>query len=78
MFRHLIQVDPDAFWLTLSQLHAALPHAPPPPHLQPLRPGGAGAGAGAGPSRDQYTHNLDQLLRDAFGAPGSQSPGSLG
>ncbi|CAL8236031.1 unnamed protein product [Boreogadus saida] len=74
VFRHLIQADPDAFWLTLSQLHAALPHAPPPPHLQPLPPGGAGAA----PPRDQYTHNLDQLLRDAFGAPGSQSPGSLG
>ncbi|CAL8238779.1 unnamed protein product [Lota lota] len=72
VFRHLIQVDPDAFWLTLSQLHAPFPYAPPHPHLQPLQLGGAG------PTRDQYTHNLDRLLRDAFGAPGSQTPGSLG
>ncbi|CAL8324810.1 unnamed protein product [Merluccius merluccius] len=73
VFHHLIQADPDAFWLTLSQLHCPVPYAPPHPHLQPLPLGGTGPIA-----RDQYTHNLDRLLRDAFGSPGSRSPGSLG
>ncbi|KAJ3586879.1 hypothetical protein NHX12_013271 [Muraenolepis orangiensis] len=62
VFRHLIQVDPDAFWLTLSQLHCPSPYAPPHPHLQPLQLGRTGL------TRDQYTHNLDRLLRDAFGS----------
>ena len=35
MFRHLIRADPDAFWLTLSQLHTPLPYAPPFPTHQP-------------------------------------------
>ncbi|KAG7251970.1 hypothetical protein CRUP_002767, partial [Coryphaenoides rupestris] len=65
VFHHLIQVDPDAFWLTLSQLHSPVTYSPPPhPLLQPFRVGSA---AHHGP-RDQYTHNLERLLRDEFGA----------
>ncbi|KAJ3586884.1 hypothetical protein NHX12_013276 [Muraenolepis orangiensis] len=72
VFRHLIQVDPDAFWLTLSQLHCPSPYAPPHPHLQPLQLGRTGL------TRDQYTHNLDRLLRDAFGSLVPRPPGLLG
>lgn len=64
VFRHLIQVDPDAFWFTLSEVHCPDPHAPPHPDLLPVRLGGVGR------PRDEYSDNVLKLLREEFGPTG--------
>ncbi|KAM4609805.1 TELO2-interacting protein 1 homolog [Polymixia lowei] len=63
VFRHLIQVDPDAFWFTLCELHCPCSYAPPHPDLQPVRLSGIGR------PRDEYTDNVVKLLKEEFGLP---------
>ncbi|XP_067447589.1 TELO2-interacting protein 1 homolog [Thunnus thynnus] len=73
VFRHLIQVDPDAFWFTLNELHCPSSYIPPHPDLQPVQLNGMGR------PRDEYSDNVLKLLREEFGSvtetvdqPGSQ------
>ncbi|KAM9341814.1 TELO2-interacting protein 1 homolog [Pholidichthys leucotaenia] len=66
VFRHLIQVDPDAFWFTLNELHCPSSHAPPHPDLPPVWLSGMSR------PRDQYSDNVLKLLREEFG-PGSEA-----
>ncbi|XP_070824830.1 TELO2-interacting protein 1 homolog [Chaetodon trifascialis] len=61
VFRHLIQVDPDAFWFTLNELHCPSSYVPPHPDLQPVHLSGMGR------PRDEYSDNVLKLLREEFG-----------
>uniref|UniRef100_A0A673BAE2 TELO2 interacting protein 1 n=1 Tax=Sphaeramia orbicularis TaxID=375764 RepID=A0A673BAE2_9TELE len=61
VFRHLIQVDPDAFWFTLNELHCPYPYTPPHPDLQPILLNGMGR------PRDEYSDNVLKLLKEEFG-----------
>ncbi|XP_028266811.1 TELO2-interacting protein 1 homolog [Parambassis ranga] len=61
VFRHLIQVDPDAFWFTLNELHCSSAYIPPHPDLQPVLLNGMGK------PRDEYSDNVLKLLREEFG-----------
>ncbi|XP_029911095.1 TELO2-interacting protein 1 homolog [Myripristis murdjan] len=65
VFRHLIQVDPDAFWFTLNELHCPFSYTPPHPDLQPVLLNGMGR------PRDEYSDNVLKLLREEFGQPAS-------
>ncbi|XP_064155508.1 TELO2-interacting protein 1 homolog [Anguilla rostrata] len=58
VFQHLIQVDPDAMWLTLNELHCPLTYEPPHPDLHPITL------AGMGQPRTEYTDNVLKLLED--------------
>ncbi|XP_029011751.1 TELO2-interacting protein 1 homolog [Betta splendens] len=60
VFRHLIQVDPDAFWFTLNELHCPSPYIPPHPDLLPVHLNGMGK------PRDEYSDNVLKLLREEF------------
>ncbi|XP_070765827.1 TELO2-interacting protein 1 homolog [Enoplosus armatus] len=60
VFRHLIQVDPDAFWFTLNELHCPASYVPPHPDLQPVQLSGMGR------PRDEYSDNVLKLLREEF------------
>ncbi|XP_028309921.1 TELO2-interacting protein 1 homolog [Gouania willdenowi] len=60
VFRHLIQVDPDAFWFTLNELHCPFTYTPPHPDLQPIKLSGMNR------PRDEYTDNVLKLLREEF------------
>ncbi|KAM8862699.1 TELO2-interacting protein 1 homolog [Spinachia spinachia] len=62
VFQHLIQVDPDAFWFTLNELHCPSSYVPPHPDLQPVRLSGMGR------PRDEYSDNVLKLLREEFGS----------
>ncbi|XP_061128137.1 TELO2-interacting protein 1 homolog [Syngnathus typhle] len=61
VFHHLIQVDPDAFWLTLNEIHCPSSFVPPHPDLQPVQLSGMGR------PRDEYSDNVLKLLREEFG-----------
>ncbi|XP_076596160.1 TELO2-interacting protein 1 homolog [Chaetodon auriga] len=61
VFRHLIQVDPDAFWFTLNELHCPSSYVPPHPDLHPIQLSGMGR------PRDEYSDNVLKLLREEFG-----------
>ncbi|XP_038579303.1 TELO2-interacting protein 1 homolog isoform X1 [Micropterus salmoides] len=61
VFRHLIQVDPDAFWFTLNELHCPFSYIPPDSDLQPVQMNGMGR------PRDEYSDNVLKLLREEFG-----------
>lgn len=61
VFRQLIQVDPDAFWFTLNELHCPSPYIPPHPDLLPVKLKGMGR------QRDEYSDNVLKLLREEFG-----------
>uniref|UniRef100_A0A672J376 TELO2-interacting protein 1 homolog n=1 Tax=Salarias fasciatus TaxID=181472 RepID=A0A672J376_SALFA len=61
VFRRLIQVDPDALWFALNEVHCPHPYSPPHPDLLPVRLGGMGR------PRDQYSDNVLKLLREEFG-----------
>lgn len=60
VFRHLIQVDPDALWFTLNELHCPSSYDPPHPDLQPVRLNGMGR------PRDEFSDNVLKLLREEF------------
>ncbi|KAE8293138.1 TELO2-interacting protein 1-like protein SMG10 [Larimichthys crocea] len=62
VFRHLIQVDPDAFWFTLNELHCPSSYIPPHPDLHPIQLSGMGR------PRDEYSDNVLKLLREEFGS----------
>ncbi|KAM7410883.1 hypothetical protein PAMA_021041 [Pampus argenteus] len=62
VFRHLIQVDPDAYWFTLNELHCPSSYVPPHPDLQPVQLNGMGR------PRDEYSDNVLKLLREEFGS----------
>lgn len=70
VFRHLIQVDPDAFWFTLNELHCPSPYIPPHPDLHPVQLSGMGR------QRDEYSDNVLKLLREEFDSA-SQSANEL-
>lgn len=61
VFRHLIQVDPDAFWFTLNELHCPSSYTPPHPDLQPVQL------TGMGRPRDEYSDNVLKLLGEGLG-----------
>ncbi|KAB5546693.1 hypothetical protein PHYPO_G00074940 [Pangasianodon hypophthalmus] len=58
VFRHVMQLDPDSCWFTLSEL--CCPGAYEPPHtlLFPVKLSGMGR------ARNEYTHNVLTLLRE--------------
>lgn len=58
VFRHLIQVDPDAFWFTLNEVHCPWPYRPPHPDLPPVRLSGMGR------QRDEFSDNVLKLLSE--------------
>ncbi|XP_049921343.1 TELO2-interacting protein 1 homolog isoform X2 [Epinephelus moara] len=62
VFHHLIQVDPDAFWFTLNELHCPSSYIPSHPDLQPVQLNGMGR------PRDEYSDNVLKLLREEFGS----------
>lgn len=62
VFQHLIQVDPDALWFTLNELHCPFSYVPPHPDLQPVQLNGMGR------QRDEYSDNVLKLLREEFGS----------
>ncbi|XP_029291967.1 TELO2-interacting protein 1 homolog isoform X2 [Cottoperca gobio] len=62
VFQHLIQVDPDAFWFTLNELHCPSSYIPPHPDLYPVQLSGMGR------PRDEYSDNVLRLLREEFGS----------
>lgn len=62
VFRHLIQVDPDTLWFTLSELHCPCAYVPPHADLQPVQLSGMGR------PRDEYSDNVLKLLREEFGS----------
>ncbi|XP_056279886.1 TELO2-interacting protein 1 homolog [Pseudoliparis swirei] len=62
VFQHLIQVDPDAFWFTLNELHCPSPYVPPHPDLLPVHLSGMGR------PRDEFSDNVLKLLREEFGS----------
>ncbi|XP_061657063.1 TELO2-interacting protein 1 homolog isoform X3 [Syngnathoides biaculeatus] len=66
VFHHLIQVDPDSFWLTLNELYCPSSFIPPHPDLQPMRLSGMGR------PRDEYSDNVLTLLREEFGQSGDE------
>ncbi|XP_049610971.1 TELO2-interacting protein 1 homolog [Syngnathus scovelli] len=66
VFHHLIQVDPDAFWLTLNEIHCPSSFVPPHPDLQPVQLSGMGR------PRDEYSDNVLKLLREEFGQTGDE------
>uniref|UniRef100_A0A3Q1EZE3 TELO2 interacting protein 1 n=1 Tax=Acanthochromis polyacanthus TaxID=80966 RepID=A0A3Q1EZE3_9TELE len=61
VFRHLIQVDPDAFWFTLNELHCPSSYIPPHPDLHAVQLNGMGR------LRDECSDNVLKLLREEFG-----------
>ncbi|XP_029363073.1 TELO2-interacting protein 1 homolog [Echeneis naucrates] len=62
VFRHLIQVDLDALWFTLNELHCPLSYIPPHPDLTPVHLSGMAR------PRDEYSDNVLKLLREEFGS----------
>ncbi|XP_070695681.1 TELO2-interacting protein 1 homolog isoform X2 [Pempheris klunzingeri] len=62
VFRHLIQVDPDAFWFALNELHCPSSYIPPHPDLLPVQLSGMGR------PRDEYSDNVLKLLREELGS----------
>lgn len=62
VFRHLIQVDPDAFWFTLNEVHCPQPYPPPHPDLRPVQLSGLGR------QRDEFSDNVLKLLSEEFQA----------
>ncbi|XP_056129299.1 TELO2-interacting protein 1 homolog [Lampris incognitus] len=70
VFRHLIQVDPDAFWFLLNELHCPFCYTPPHPDLQPILLSGMGR------PRDEYTDNILKLLKE-FDSPAEEASQSL-
>ncbi|XP_019718553.1 TELO2-interacting protein 1 homolog [Hippocampus comes] len=66
VFHHLTQVDPDAFWLMLNELHCPSSFVPPHPDLQPVWLSGMGR------PRDEYSDNVLKLLREEFGQTGDE------
>ncbi|XP_077411165.1 TELO2-interacting protein 1 homolog [Vanacampus margaritifer] len=66
VFHHLVQVDPDAFWLTLNEIHCPSSFVPPHPDLQPV------CLSGMGRPRDEYSDNVLKLLREEFGQTGDE------
>ena len=58
VFRQLTQVDPDALWLTLNELHCPHSYTPPHPDLQPV------VLSGQGSARDEFTDNVLRLLEE--------------
>ncbi|XP_034001082.1 TELO2-interacting protein 1 homolog [Trematomus bernacchii] len=62
VFQHLIQVDPDAFWFTLNELHCPSSYTPPHPDLHPIQLSGMGR------ARDEFSDNALRLLREEFGS----------
>lgn len=63
VFRHLIQVDPDAFWFTLNEVHCPWPYPPPHPDLPPVQLSGMGR------QRDEFSDNVLKLLSEEFQLP---------
>ncbi|XP_051805066.1 TELO2-interacting protein 1 homolog [Acanthochromis polyacanthus] len=61
VFRHLVQVDPDAFWFTLNELHCPSSYIPPHPDLHAVQLNGMGR------LRDECSDNVLKLLREEFG-----------
>ncbi|XP_042347878.1 TELO2-interacting protein 1 homolog [Plectropomus leopardus] len=61
VFQHLIQVDPDAFWFTLNELHCPSSYIPPHPDLHPVQLNGLDR------PRDEYSDNVLKLIREEFG-----------
>lgn len=62
VFRHLIQVDPDAFWFTLNEVHSPCSFPPPHPDLPPPQLSGMGR------QRDEFSDNVLKLLSEEFQA----------
>lgn len=62
VFRHLIQVDPDAFWFTLNEVHCPWSYPPPHPDLPPVLLSGMGR------QRDEFSDNVLKLLSEEFQA----------
>ncbi|KAJ8016702.1 hypothetical protein DPEC_G00010060 [Dallia pectoralis] len=58
VFRHLIEMDPDAFWFTLNELYCPTSYSPPHPDLQRVELSGMGL------QRNEYTDNVLKLLED--------------
>ncbi|KAI4879146.1 hypothetical protein NFI96_004153 [Prochilodus magdalenae] len=58
VFRHLMQVDPDACWFTLSEVFCPTAYEPPHPSLLPIRLSGTDR------PRNEYTDNVLQLLHE--------------
>ncbi|KAI1892305.1 hypothetical protein AGOR_G00131970 [Albula goreensis] len=58
VFQHLIQVDPDAVWFTLSELHCPGLYQPPHPGLGPMLL------TGTAEPRTEYTDNVVKLLEE--------------
>ncbi|XP_034733636.1 TELO2-interacting protein 1 homolog [Etheostoma cragini] len=67
VFQHLIQVDPDAFWFTLNELHCPSSYIPPHPDLLPVQLSGMCR------PRDEYSDNVLKLLREEFGSVAENS-----
>ncbi|XP_072552810.1 TELO2-interacting protein 1 homolog [Salminus brasiliensis] len=63
VFQHLLQVDPDACWFTLSEVCCPVAHEPPHTHLFPVRLSGMGR------PRNEYTDNALKLLHELQRAP---------
>ncbi|XP_038866747.1 TELO2-interacting protein 1 homolog [Salvelinus namaycush] len=70
VFLRLIEVDPDAFWLTLNELYCPCSYNPPHPDLQPVELSGMGL------PRNEYTDNVLKLLED-FGLPEDTQPAGI-
>ncbi|KAF0036699.1 hypothetical protein F2P81_012011 [Scophthalmus maximus] len=60
VFRHLIQVDADALWFTLNELHCPSSYEPPHPDLLPVQLSGMGR------PRDECSDNVLRLLREEY------------
>ncbi|XP_062314649.1 TELO2-interacting protein 1 homolog [Osmerus eperlanus] len=58
VFRQLTQVDPDALWLTLNELHCPHSYTPPHPDLEPV------VLSGQGSARNEFTDNVLRLLEE--------------
>ncbi|XP_013990954.2 TELO2-interacting protein 1 homolog [Salmo salar] len=70
VFLRLIEVDPDAFWLTLNELYCPCSYNPPHPDLKPVELSGMGL------PRNEYTDNVLKLLED-FGLPEDTQPAGI-
>lgn len=58
VFRHLMQLDPDSCWFTLSELCCPVAYEPPHMLLSPVKLSGMGR------ARNEYTHNVFTLLQE--------------
>ncbi|XP_060133393.1 TELO2-interacting protein 1 homolog isoform X2 [Zootoca vivipara] len=65
VFLHLMQVDPDAVWLFLSNVWCPHPYEPPHPSLRSVKL------AGAEKKRDEFTDNVGRLLGELQGREGA-------